>query len=110
MKLKVPPEFTKREINCPRCNRLHKMPASDQNTIAATLAASAALSQPEGNEPSQDVPAGMTKPSQPQVEKRNPGAWQNFVCQLCGNAIQISPAFGLKEVKCSKCNQRIVFE
>jgi heat shock protein HtpX len=110
MKLKVPPEFTKREINCPRCNRLHKIPASDQNTIAATLAASAALSQPERNEPSQEVPAGMTKPSQPQVEKRNPGAWQNFVCQLCGNAIQISPAFGLKEVKCSKCNQRIVFE
>lgn len=109
MKLKVPPEFSQRELQCPRCRRRHKVSASDPAAKGAVLAASAQFSRTDQRGFAAEVSQDQRGSSEPQRESRTPGTWQHFVCQACGSMVEVSPAFQLAAVRCAKCGQRIVF-
>lgn len=104
MRLKVPPEFRQRELQCPRCLRRHTVQTPDALTTAALLEAWSGLTEPTPG-PASELQAGSREP---QHEQRVPGTWQSFVCQGCGKTVQVSPAFQLVQTRCSHCRQRII--
>ncbi len=105
MKMKVPPEFTRGNIHCPRCNRDHLVKDSDLEALGAVLVASSAFS-------GQDQPVVVPHPSTSSVRqevKRIPGSWQSIPCSSCGRNVQVSSAFSLNKIQCSKCGHEIHF-
>lgn len=108
MKMKIPPEFTRGEVRCPRCNRPHTVKDSDLQSAGAILAATAAFSQGGMNDP--ETLARPARLSGQQQETRTPGTWQSFTCNGCGKRVQVSPAFKLSQVQCTRCSHLIRFE
>lgn len=108
MKIKLPPEFARGEIRCPRCNTAHMVKESDQKTMTAILAGTAALSRTEQHDPEKARIATLVRGQQ--VEKRTPGAWQSFTCNRCGRKVEVSPAFNLPQLQCSKCGHLFMLE
>jgi heat shock protein HtpX len=105
MKMKVPPEFARGEIRCPRCNAQHMVKESDQQAVSEILAATAAFSRVQ--QPVREAHEATCLPAGQQQEKRTPGTWQSFPCNGCGKPIQISPKFELSQVKCPRCGHEI---
>ncbi len=92
MRIKVPPEFKRDQLVCPRCGIEHELPA-------ATLAAVAAAG-------SLGKPPGKKKKTPPMRYRRRGISWESFRCR-CGNTIQISPSFSASSIRCRKCRSRI---
>jgi heat shock protein HtpX len=105
MKMKVPPEFARGEIRCPRCNRQHMVTESDQQTASDILTATAAFSKKQ--QPAPEPSAPYAQPAGQQQETRTSNTWQTFTCNGCGKPVQISPAFELSQTKCPRCGQVI---
>jgi heat shock protein HtpX len=103
MKMKVPPEFARGEIRCPRCNRQHMVTESDQQTASDILTAAAVFSK----QPTPGAPEPVHQPAGEQQETRVPSTWQTFTCNGCGKPVQISPAFELSQTKCPRCGHMI---
>ena len=102
MKMKIPPEFARGEIRCPRCNRPHMVKAPDQQAMSAILANTAAFSKSEQpEEPEKAKTDALIKGYQ--EETRIPGTWQSFTCNSCGRIVQVSPAFKLPQFNCTHC-------
>ncbi|HPR03992.1 MAG TPA: M48 family metallopeptidase [Deltaproteobacteria bacterium] len=108
MKMKVPPEFARGKVRCPRCSREHKVGDPDQEVLAAILTATAPLSG--GGQPSAEARAAARVPGDAQVEPRKPGTWQTLTCRGCGRGVQVSPVFHLSRVTCSGCGNVITLE
>ncbi|HOJ15069.1 MAG TPA: M48 family metalloprotease [Deltaproteobacteria bacterium] len=93
MTMKIPPEFARGVVQCPRCGRDHTVKGPDKGSAAAILAgASAFTKQASGRE---------------QAERRVKGAWQTVTCLGCGKGITLSSAFSLGTVTCTRCGQVI---
>ena len=82
MKLKLPPEFAGKQVQCPRCKREHEAKKPDAGTFSGVLHSQAAMDR--------DVPG----PARVQDVRYEPGKWQNFSCARCGHPHEISPRFG----------------
>ncbi len=107
MRMKVPPEFSRGNLHCPRCGRDHLVKEADLEAMGAVLAVSSAFT---GRGGSADQPQGASVSRlERQIEKRIPGRWQSFVCRGCGRNVQVSSAFALNSTKCSKCGHEISF-
>ncbi len=91
LKMKIPPDFGKESIKCPRCNQVNKIPTTE------LVAASAVL---EGIGASNRKDAG----GEEAVYHRQTKGWESFKC-ICGRAIQLSPAFAGESIKCSNCGR-----
>jgi heat shock protein HtpX len=108
MKMKIPPEFARGEIRCPRCNRPHTVKEADQQAMAAILTAIAAFSRP--SQPQDPVKAKTDAIIKGyQGETRIPGTWQSFTCNSCGRVVQVSPAFKLPQFNCTHCGHLFKF-
>jgi heat shock protein HtpX len=108
MKMKIPPEFARGEIRCPRCNRPHTIKKADQQAISTILANTAAFSKPgQPQDPVKVKTDAMIKGYQ--EETRIPGTWQNFTCNSCGRIVQVSPAFKLPQFNCTHCGHLFKF-
>ena len=102
LKIKVPPDFKKPEIICPRC--WHTL----QNPFVGIASASL------GTLPRNDVPVGTAKDAviaseakqSPQEYLRKSSGWESFPCS-CGKIIQISPLFSGSHVECVDCGKTI---
>jgi heat shock protein HtpX len=77
--LKVPPNFKRSELNCPRCGRTHAVAAATK-------------------------PSADTRP--PLRFKRQGKGWESFRCS-CGHAVEVSPAFQAPTTRCGKCGRQI---
>ena len=82
--LKLPPNFKRPSLACPRCGRKHAVPTAE--TAAA--------------------PAGRKAARAPLRYRRKGTGWESFKC-ACGHTVQLSPAFSASHTYCSKCNRRI---
>jgi heat shock protein HtpX len=98
LKMKIPPDFKKSQIPCPRCGRKLEVPVAELATLAA---ASQALATPAG-----EVRAEKTATSSQQVYTRKGQGWESFSCQ-CGRLVQLSPGFVGPNVRCKDCGRII---
>ena len=97
LKMKLPPNFKKPQVACPRCGREHKVPLAE-------LAAAAAVIDSGAEEKSQQA----HRPQEPETSRyvRKSKGWESFSC-ACGSLMQISPSFGGKFMDCDKCGRKI---
>ena len=95
LKIKVPPDFRKPALSCPRCRRDIAVPMA--GIAAVTAAAGAAL---KNQAKPKDIAA------RPQQYTRKTKGWETFSCG-CGNPMQLSPAFQGPHVSCKLCGKKI---
>ncbi|MGD8450446.1 MAG: M48 family metallopeptidase [Phycisphaerae bacterium] len=96
LRIKVPPDFKRSEIKCPRCGREHEVPVAE---LAVVTAAAGAVRQggKKAAKPTPPAPQSATI-----RYKRKGGGWESFKCR-CGHPIQLSPGFRSPTVTCPKC-------
>jgi len=98
LRIKLPANYTKEEIECPRCHRHLHNPLAElaaAGVIASGIGKAEIIPSKEGED------AG----SQQDYQRRSSG-WESFNCR-CGHIIQLSPAFGGKYVICRNCGRKI---
>jgi len=98
MRVKIPPEFKRDHIGCPRCGRNLQVPV-------AHLAAIAAVSGAAGRE---NVPVAQAKttPQAPLEIVRKDRQWMSFKC-ACGAVQQLAPSFEGDATRCTACGRTI---
>ena len=84
VRIKIPPEFKRPEIPCPRCGRKH--PLSSAKPISSGEA--------KGSNP------------EPLRYRRTGKGWEDVECS-CGKTTQLSPGFAGDSIRCSKCKRTI---
>lgn len=88
LKIKVPPDFKKPGIACPRCKR----------EVAVPLAELAAVTTAVG-----------TSSLTPRTYFRKGKGWETFPCS-CGRLLQISPGFLAPDITCNGCGRKTVIK
>jgi heat shock protein HtpX len=110
MNIKVPPDFGKFEVKCPRCGRRHVLEEKMQNTLSAMFEESADAGAAAGAIIREVLENKEEEPDysieKDQVYERNGIGWQEIECR-CGNMVQLSPTFVGKFISCRKCKRRI---
>ncbi|MCD4828443.1 MAG: M48 family metallopeptidase [Candidatus Cloacimonetes bacterium] len=111
LRIKVPPEYKEKTLNCPRCHREHTVPVAALATAAGVLTAldsakkKAAAGQAAATTADEPSEAGRDMP--PLQHRRSPeGGWEAFKCS-CGNQLQLSPYFRGDHLTCTRCCRRI---
>jgi len=95
LKIKLPPDFKKKEFNCPRCDRKLTVPVAE---LAAASAVAEQLQDTKGS--------ATDSPEQKLTYSRRGEGWESFACS-CGNRIQISPALESDKIQCPQCRRTI---
>jgi heat shock protein HtpX len=91
LKIKVPPDFKKTSLPCPRCGRTVSVPAAELATIGTVL-----------NTVSQGA-------AQPLTYTRKGSGWESFAC-ACGNTLQVAPNSESTSITCGKCGRETVIK
>lgn len=100
LKIKLPPEFKKDKITCPRCSRELMVPTAMLATASGVLDA---VDQAKQQKPAE-------KADQEQLVYRRKGSgWESFRC-TCGHLLQISPAFTEDHLTCSNCGNDVLIK
>jgi len=97
LKIKLPPNFKKPNIACPRCGRNHEVPLGDVNMAAAML--KTGVSDQVRNQ------EGQKRPQVTEYQRKNKG-WETFACS-CGKMVQLSPQFAGNQIQCPGCKTKI---
>ena len=99
MRIKLPPDYGRDSVLCPRCSRQLIVPAAVPiPTEGAAVAATAAGAQPS-------LPTASSGGSGLCYDRTGEG-WDAFRC-TCGQTIQLGPDFPLDYTVCANCNSRI---
>jgi heat shock protein HtpX len=96
LKIKVPPEFKKKQFPCPRCKTQIEVPLAEMATVGAVLE-----SVDQGRQEAQK--------DYDMVYSRKRSEWESFRCN-CGKTIQLSPHFSGNYLDCSNCRRKIKIE
>jgi heat shock protein HtpX len=100
MRIKVPPEYRREAVECPRCSRLNALP------VAAAAGAPAGADSPSPDAaPEAQLPTAASEGGALRYERRSQD-WDGFRCP-CGQTIQLGPDFPLDYTVCANCNRRI---
>ena len=102
LRIKLPPDFKRDHVQCPRCHRDIAVPA-------AQLAAVATVGQQlSGERGLGAVAPQQAAPAAPQVLEfaRKGQDWTSFKC-ACGGTVTLSPSFAADRVTCSSCGREI---
>ncbi len=97
MKIKLPGNYNKPEVTCPRCQRKLQVPLTEIAT--AMMAAGEAIKQKD------KVTAGKTAAPQATYNRKG-GGWESFNCS-CGKVVSISPALKAPAITCRHCGRQI---
>lgn len=102
LKIKLPPDFKKSKLNCPRCKREIEVPLAE---FAGMAAAATVLG---GDTPPVTKKEAVQKPDPepPMIYTRKGTGWETFSCK-CGRVMQISPAFVAPRLRCRDCGRKI---
>jgi heat shock protein HtpX len=87
LKIKVPPDFKKSSLACPRCGKEVTIPTAQLATAGAMLKA-----------------ADPNTLKQMATYTRKGNGWESFSC-ACGNTLQLSPSFEGSSIICPKCGR-----
>jgi len=105
MRIKLPPEFKKEHVNCPRCKRGLEVPVAQ---LAAAAAAGELMTQQAGGAVAA-VPEAQPRragPEPPLEIKRRGDGWMSFKC-TCGAVKNLAPNLAAKRTTCSNCGRKI---
>ncbi len=100
LKMKLPPDFEKPKISCPRCGRDNEIPVAE--LAAVTAVAEAATKQGA-------VPGEAKETPQAATYVRKSRGWETFTCS-CGRSNQLSPSLSASHVDCGYCGRRTVIK
>jgi len=98
LKMKLPPNFKKDKINCPRCGRINHVPIAELAAMSGMIAGNEETDIIRNNEPAKQDSF---------VYNRTGKGWESFSCR-CGSPKQLSPAFNKSSFVCNKCGRKIV--
>jgi len=103
LRIKVPPDFKRDSVTCPRCGRKNEIPVAELAALGAATAAAATGTAGEGRS------AGAEGDGAPQTYTRKGSGWESFRCR-CGRLLQISPALEAPSVRCRDCGSEILIQ
>lgn len=110
MKIKVPVDYDKFEIKCPRCGKIHKLGENMSSLLTAMLDESAVTGETAALGIIREVMEEKSEPDyrseEEQTYVRFKNGWQEIQCR-CGSKVQIAPNFLGKFISCRKCRRRI---
>ncbi|MCF7912496.1 MAG: M48 family metalloprotease [Candidatus Cloacimonetes bacterium] len=110
MKIKVPVDYDKFEIKCPRCGKIHKLGENMASLLTAMLDESAVTGETAAAEIIREVLTEKNEPDYSSEEEQTyvkvENSWQEILCK-CGSKVQISPNFLGRFISCRKCKRRI---
>jgi len=93
VRLKIPPDFKRSSLYCPRCGTGHPVPR-----------AQSAGEKPWGG--GDEIPQASGDASGELRFVRRSEDWEAFRC-VCGQTIRLGPSFPLTHTACAKCNRKI---
>ncbi len=105
MRIKLPPEFKREQVQCPRCRRTLQVPVAQ---LAAAGAVGEHLAQ-QAAPPQEAIPVAKprSRDMRPlEVVKRDKG-WMSFKCE-CGQVKQLAPSFTAPQTRCEQCGRTIL--
>lgn len=118
LRVKLPPEFKKESVDCPRCKRKLEVPVAQLAAAAAVggvlageggpgmLAGAAAAASPSAR-PGRVRPIPMTHAAAAPLEIVKPaGEWMSFKC-ACGASKNLGPNFQAPQTSCNQCGRVI---
>ena len=122
LRIKLPPDFKKDAITCPRCGRENAVPVAQMAGMAQVADTLTGMGQTGGGAATVvpgviPIAAVRKKASSVLLEKptageppltitRVPGQWASFRC-ACGAAVTVSPAHEADQIKCHTCGRMI---
>ncbi len=100
LKIKIPPDFKKSTLHCPRCDRFWKVPAVELSAFRGII----------GDKSLKKTISSIEAHNmEPFVYERKGSGWETFNCS-CGDVKQISPTFSKSQFVCSKCGRKITIK
>lgn len=96
MKIKLPQNYKKPEVTCPRCHRQLQVPLAEM--AAAATIATQALKQKEKAK-------SATTSQEVKTYTRKGHGWETFSCS-CGKLINLSPGFRAPLITCNNCGEK----
>ena len=102
LRIKVPPNFNKPTVPCPRCGREFKIPAAQLATITSIAAISTGESEKTKKADKKEV-------DQISTYTRKGQGWESFHC-ACGTLVQISPLFAMPSITCPGCERKTIIK
>lgn len=102
VKFKVPPDFEKSKIICPRCAQEVEIPKED--IAALSMLNQGALEYPKFQESNT-----QTITREPQTYIRKTAGWETVRCN-CGHLMNISPLFRGTNMQCPKCSNTLLVQ
>ncbi len=104
MKMKLPPEYDKDAVTCPRCGCGHAVPTAE---AAKSDEASDDGSPKDADGCANEKTSSASGPGDVPFQYRRQGqAWESFRCP-CSRTMQVSPSLSARFLKCRSCGQRI---
>jgi len=102
MRIKLPPEFKKDHVQCPRCQRSLTVPVAQ----LAVLGAAGELLAGQGGAAAIPMAQAKSEPTPPLEITRQGQEWMSFKCP-CGAVKNLAPSFHGDETTCAKCGRNI---
>ena len=98
LKMKLPPEFKRTEVDCPRCKRNIQLPFKKIALLMPLLA--------KQREKKKKDQTALNKSKEFTYIRKTKG-WETFQCFNCQSKIQLSPSFIGKKINCRNCKCNI---
>ena len=129
VRIKLPPEYKRSTIDCPRCGHAHGMPTAEAQTAGTSgsevagetggdpapsvagvtpshlLQSAAMVGVGAGTGLAAAATAAVVASTALQYQRKGAG-WESFKCE-CGRTVQISPSLKAPFVNCRKCRRRV---
>ena len=98
LKMKIPPDYKKNKVICPRCGRKNKIPVAELTAMSGMITGMKQKDKQHEIQPDKDNSF---------VYHRTGKGWESFNCR-CGSPKQLSPAFNKPYFICNKCGRKII--
>ena len=115
LRIKLPPEYKKDQIRCPKCRRTLTVPVAQIAAIAGITGIAEHLPEGLGGTAKSKTTKATRKSgkksraAQPLTIQRRGNEWMSFKC-TCGATKNISPSFSASRTECAKCGRTILIE
>lgn len=117
LRIKLPPEYKKDKIRCPKCKRTLTVPVAQIAAMTGIaehlpehLGGAAKSKAPDTTRPSGKRPSNKkVLAAKPLTIKRAGNEWMSFKC-TCGTTKNLSPSFSASRTECANCGRTILIE